>query len=138
MSATNVSSAIADPLVNQIEHFVEVIVTKMAPIVSGREGLRTLAVIDAIQVAAKTGKTIQLTKIDNNRTLRKYDRLQATKSHSSQKPQIWRASGRHFKMYNKINRRTAMAALLALGIVGGASAPSDAADITFTPRDVRY
>ena len=73
MSATNVSSAIADPLVNQIEHFVEVIVTKMAPIVSGREGLRTLAVVDAIQVAAKTGKTIQLTKIDSNKTLGKYD-----------------------------------------------------------------
>ena len=35
-------------------------------------------------------------------------------------------------MYNKINRRTAMAALLALGMVGGASAPSNAADITFT------
>ena len=73
MSATDVSSDIADPLVYQIEHFVEVIVTKMAPLVSGREGLRTLAVVDAIQVAAKTGKTIQLTKIDGNQTLGKYD-----------------------------------------------------------------
>ena len=79
MSATDVSSAIADPLVNQIEHFVEVIVTKMAPIVSGREGLRTLAVVDAIQVAAKTGKTIQLTKIDDNRTLGKYDSTSGNK-----------------------------------------------------------
>ncbi len=73
MSATDVSSTISDPLVYQIEHFVEVIVTKMAPLVSGREGLRTLAVVDAIQVAAKTGKTIQLTKIDDNQKLGKYD-----------------------------------------------------------------
>ena len=35
-------------------------------------------------------------------------------------------------MYNKINRRTAMAALLAVGMVGGASVPSNAANITFT------
>ena len=79
MSATNVSSDIADPLVYQIEHFVEVIVTKMAPIVSGREGLRTLAVVDAIQVAAKTGKTIQLTKIDDNGTLSEYDSTSGNK-----------------------------------------------------------
>ena len=79
MSATAVSSDIADPLVYQIEHFVEVIVTKMAPLVSGREGLRTLAVVDAIQVAAKTGKTIQLTKIDGNQTLGKYDSTSGNK-----------------------------------------------------------
>ncbi|MGB2069805.1 MAG: hypothetical protein ACPHY9_09630, partial [Candidatus Puniceispirillaceae bacterium] len=30
------------------------------PQVSGCEGLRTLAVIEAIQIAAKTGQTIQL------------------------------------------------------------------------------
>ena len=35
-------------------------------------------------------------------------------------------------MYYKINRRTAMAALLAVGMVGGASVPSNAANITFT------
>jgi hypothetical protein len=47
-------------LVNQIRHFAAVIRRECDPLVSGREGLRTLAVIDAIQRAAKTGQTIQL------------------------------------------------------------------------------
>ena len=51
-----------DPLITQIEHFVNIIKGEEKPRVSGREGLRTLAVIDAIQVAAKTGQTIQLAK----------------------------------------------------------------------------
>ena len=38
----------------------------MTPLVSGREGLRTLAVVDAIQVAAKTGKTIRLASVDDD------------------------------------------------------------------------
>jgi len=50
----------ADPLINQIQHFADVIRGEAEPQVSGREGLRTLAVIEAIQVAAKTGRTIQL------------------------------------------------------------------------------
>jgi predicted dehydrogenase len=50
----------SDPLINQINHFASVIRSETDPQVSGREGLRTLAVIDAIQIAAKTGQTIQL------------------------------------------------------------------------------
>lgn len=60
ISAVSETSDFSDPLVNQIRHFTEVIAGDTAPLISGREGLRTLAVIDAIQVAAKTGQTIQL------------------------------------------------------------------------------
>lgn len=60
ISATSETHDVSDPLVNQIRHFTEVITGDTAPLISGREGLRTLAVIDAIQVAAKTGQTIQL------------------------------------------------------------------------------
>ncbi|MGB2320108.1 MAG: Gfo/Idh/MocA family protein [Candidatus Puniceispirillum sp.] len=50
----------SDPLINQIDHFASVIRGETIPQVSGCEGLRTLAVIEAIQIAAKTGQTIQL------------------------------------------------------------------------------
>ena len=48
----------ADPLVNQIEHFAAVICGEEEPLVSGYEGLCTLAVIDAMREAAKTGRAI--------------------------------------------------------------------------------
>lgn len=47
-----------DPLRLQIEQFCRVIRGAEEPLVSGREGLRTLAVIDAIQRAARTGESI--------------------------------------------------------------------------------
>jgi predicted dehydrogenase len=49
-----------DPLVLQIEHFARVIRGEEAPLVSGREGLRTLAVIEAIKKAAKDGSRVVL------------------------------------------------------------------------------
>jgi len=60
ISAISETSDISDPLINQIRHFADVITGKTKPVVSGREGLRALAVIDAIQIAAETGQTIQL------------------------------------------------------------------------------
>jgi predicted dehydrogenase len=60
LSTTKLLPEPSDPLVNQIRHFAAVIRRECEPLVSGREGLRTLAVIDAIQRAAKTGQTIQL------------------------------------------------------------------------------
>ena len=43
-----------DPLAQQMQHFVEVIKRKQAPLVSGAEGLKSLAVVEAIaQSAAK-------------------------------------------------------------------------------------
>jgi predicted dehydrogenase len=48
----------SDPLVNQINHFAAVIRGEAKPLVSGHEGLCTLAVIDAMREAAKTGRAI--------------------------------------------------------------------------------
>lgn len=47
----------ADPLVRQLTHFTEVIRGRANPLVSGREGLRTLRLIEAIKRAAATGSS---------------------------------------------------------------------------------
>ena len=47
-----------DPLVLQIEQFARVIAFGEAPLVSGREGLRTLAVIEAVKTAAREGRRV--------------------------------------------------------------------------------
>ena len=44
-----------DPLVLQLRHFVEVIKGMAEPVVSGREGLQTLKVVEAINRAAASG-----------------------------------------------------------------------------------
>ena len=69
MSANVLSCDLSDPLINQIKHFASVIRTNALPLVSGREGLRTLAVIEAIQIAAKTGRKIQLADISGHQEL---------------------------------------------------------------------
>lgn len=66
ISATSAPRGASDPLVNQIEHFREVIQGREAPLVSGLEGLRTLEVIDAIQRAARTGETVHLSSVSDN------------------------------------------------------------------------
>ena len=60
ISATSGPVATSDPLVNQIQHFTDVIARRVEPLVSGREGLRTLRVVDAIQRAAASGDTVSL------------------------------------------------------------------------------
>jgi predicted dehydrogenase len=50
----------ADPLGLQIANFCGVIRGKAAPVVSGREGLKTLGVIDAVKRAAETGDVISV------------------------------------------------------------------------------
>ena len=64
ISASSMPREAADPLLNQMEHFVSVIKGEDAPLVSGREGYRTLAVVDAIQRSARSGATI---RFDQNR-----------------------------------------------------------------------
>lgn len=49
-----------DPLALQIRHFSDVIAGQAAPLVSGREGLRTLAVIQAMQAAAGHGGSVRV------------------------------------------------------------------------------
>lgn len=48
----------ADPLERQIAHFAEVIRGKAAPLVSARDGLANLRVVDAIVEAARTGRAV--------------------------------------------------------------------------------
>ena len=47
-----------DPLKVQIRHFCDVIRKGATPISSGREGLATLAVIDAVKRAIRTGEAV--------------------------------------------------------------------------------
>ncbi|MBS7699811.1 MULTISPECIES: Gfo/Idh/MocA family oxidoreductase [unclassified Chelatococcus] len=49
-----------DPLKLQIRHFCEVICGRETPIVSGREGLRTLKVIEAVKRAARSGTAVKI------------------------------------------------------------------------------
>ncbi|MET0765855.1 MAG: Gfo/Idh/MocA family oxidoreductase, partial [Blastococcus sp.] len=51
----------SDPLANQIEHFAAVIRGEAEPICSGRDGLKTLLVVDAVVESAKTGRPVDLT-----------------------------------------------------------------------------
>ncbi|AWN45965.1 oxidoreductase [Methylobacterium terrae] len=50
----------ADPLAEQIAHFVQVIRGEAKPLVSARDGLQNLRVVDAITRAARTGGTIEI------------------------------------------------------------------------------
>lgn len=50
----------ADPLERQMAHFLDVIAGRAAPLVSAREGLRTLRVIEAIKAAAASGGRVDL------------------------------------------------------------------------------
>ncbi len=58
IGATTQPREFSDPLVNQIDHFSDVINRISAPLVSGLEGLRTLQVVEAIQNASKSGETV--------------------------------------------------------------------------------
>lgn len=49
-----------DPLQAQIRHFCAVIRGAEAPLMSGREGLAALAVIEAVKQAARSGETVEL------------------------------------------------------------------------------
>jgi predicted dehydrogenase len=51
----------SDPLANQIEHFAAVVRGEAEPICSGREGLKTLQVVDAVLEAARTGRPVDVT-----------------------------------------------------------------------------
>jgi predicted dehydrogenase len=48
----------SDPLANQITHFAAVIRGEAEPICSGRDGLTTLRVVDAVLEAARTGQPV--------------------------------------------------------------------------------
>ncbi len=60
INATLVHREASDPLINQIAHFVRVIQKQEAPLVSGMEGLKTMRVLEAIETAAKSGRTVSI------------------------------------------------------------------------------
>ncbi len=49
-----------DPLAKQVEHFAAVIRGEAQPIVSARDGLKTLVVVDAVLEAARTGGIVDI------------------------------------------------------------------------------
>ncbi|MBL8587286.1 MAG: Gfo/Idh/MocA family oxidoreductase [Methylobacteriaceae bacterium] len=53
-------AAAEDPLARQIRHFCAVARGEAAPLVSGREGMKTLAVIEAIRGAAASGRSVKV------------------------------------------------------------------------------
>ncbi len=60
ISATNLIAEAGDPLSLQALHFARVIRQQEPAIVSGLEGLRSLEVIEAIQLAASTGQLVAM------------------------------------------------------------------------------
>jgi predicted dehydrogenase len=50
----------SDPLANQIAHFADVIRGEVGPICSGRDGLASLLVLDAVVESARTGWPVEL------------------------------------------------------------------------------
>ena len=58
MAGERIDVPYLDPLVVQAEHFAQVIAGGETPRVSGAEGSRTLACIEAVFEAARTGQTI--------------------------------------------------------------------------------
>jgi predicted dehydrogenase len=49
-----------DPLAHQIEHFAAVIADGVHPVCSGRDGLKTLQVVDAVRTAARTRMPVEV------------------------------------------------------------------------------
>ena len=58
LGRTEVAVSSFDPLVEQLRHFLAVIARREAPLVSVEDAMGTLAVIEAVKEAARTGKSI--------------------------------------------------------------------------------
>jgi len=50
----------SDPLAGQVKHFAEVIRGEAEPICSGRDGLKTMQVVDAVVESARTGRPVNI------------------------------------------------------------------------------
>ncbi len=60
LTSSTVDVARTDPLANQVEHFAAVIRGAETPVCSGRDGLKTLRVVDAVVEAARTGRPVDI------------------------------------------------------------------------------
>lgn len=63
IAAETVPFEAAEPLLRQLQNFIGVIRDGHAPLVSGREGLESLRVVEAIKTAAVSGQTVSLTHV---------------------------------------------------------------------------
>ena len=61
LTSSTIDLARSDPLANQITHFAAVIRGEVQPVCSGRDGLKTLKVVDAVVEAARTGAPVDVT-----------------------------------------------------------------------------
>jgi predicted dehydrogenase len=50
----------SDPLTGQVQHFVDVILGVAEPICSGRDGLKTMQVVDAVIESARSGRPVNI------------------------------------------------------------------------------
>jgi predicted dehydrogenase len=50
----------SEPLINQVTHFADVIRGRAQPICSGREGLKTMQVVDAVVESARIGRPVNI------------------------------------------------------------------------------
>jgi predicted dehydrogenase len=60
MTATTVELERSDPLARQVAHFAAVIRGEEEPVCSGRDGLKSLRVVDAVVESARTGQPVDL------------------------------------------------------------------------------
>lgn len=60
LSRTRIPYVPEDPLAAQVRHFCAVIRDGAAPVMPGREGLRTLAVIEAVKQSARSGLMVEI------------------------------------------------------------------------------
>ena len=60
LSPRMVAVTAADPYLAQIENFADVILGRAEPVVTGYDGLRSLAVVEAIVAAAHTGTQVDV------------------------------------------------------------------------------
>lgn len=63
ISATMLIADSGDPLAIQAAHFAEVILGRAAPLVSGVEGMRSLAVVEAVSLAADSGWPVEMADV---------------------------------------------------------------------------
>jgi predicted dehydrogenase len=56
-------AASIDPLVEQLRHFLAVIARRETPLISVEDAMDTLAVVDAVREAARTGAGVSPRKI---------------------------------------------------------------------------
>ncbi len=69
LASTTLDVRREDPHANQLDHFADVIRRTAAPLVTGRDAIRTLAVTRAVDRAARTGEPVRIPQSDTAEAL---------------------------------------------------------------------